>query len=56
MRKIMELIRSTRAATAVEYGLLIACIFMICVVAIGSFSSAANVMWNKVSNNVTART
>ncbi len=50
MRNLYRLMRSTRAATAVEYGLILALIFL---AAVGSMSNVANStirMWTNVSN------
>lgn len=50
MRNLYRLMRSTRAATAVEYGLILALIFLAAVVAIGNVATSTNNMWNTVSN------
>nr|WP_293643068.1 Flp family type IVb pilin [Sphingopyxis sp. RIFCSPHIGHO2_12_FULL_65_19] len=50
MRSFYRLMRSTRAATAVEYGLILALIFLAAVVAIGNVANATNNMWNKASS------
>lgn len=49
MRKFYRLMRSTRAATAVEYGLILALIFLAAVVSVGNFANSANGMWNSIS-------
>lgn len=51
MNKFLELLRSTRAATAVEYGLILALIFLAALVAITAVGSSTNSMWKKVSDN-----
>ena len=50
MRNFYRLMRSTRAATAVEYGLILALIFLAAVVAVGNVANSTNAMWNKVSS------
>ena len=50
MRNIYRLMRSTRAATAVEYGLILALIFLAGVSAIGSVANSTTNMWGNVSD------
>ncbi|MEQ8312094.1 MAG: Flp family type IVb pilin [Sphingopyxis sp.] len=50
MRNLYRLMRSTRAATAVEYGLILALIFLAAVVAVGNVANSTNTMWGDVSN------
>lgn len=50
MNKISGLMRSTRAATAIEYGLILALIFIALVVAVGDVASQTGVMWTHVSS------
>jgi pilus assembly protein Flp/PilA len=49
MRKFYRLMRSTRAATAVEYGLILALVFLAAVVAVGNVANSTTGMWNNVS-------
>jgi pilus assembly protein Flp/PilA len=49
MRKFYRLMRSTRAATAVEYGLILALVFLASVVAVGNVANSTTGMWNEVS-------
>jgi pilus assembly protein Flp/PilA len=49
MIKIAKLLRSTSAATAVEYGLILALIFVAAMSAISSVGSSTIGMWNNVS-------
>lgn len=51
MNKFHSLLRSTRAATAVEYGLILALVFLAAIVAISAVGTSANTMWKKVSDN-----
>ena len=53
MRNIYRLMRSTRAATAVEYGLILALIFLAGVSAIGGVANSTTNMWGNVSNAAT---
>ena len=55
MRKLLPaLLRDTRGATAVEYGLIIALIIIAMVGALTSFARSANNMWNNVSTTVSS--
>ncbi|HWT42584.1 MAG TPA: Flp family type IVb pilin [Sphingopyxis sp.] len=49
MRSFYRLMRSTRAATAVEYGLILALIFLAAVTAVTNVANSTGNMWNKVS-------
>lgn len=49
MRSFYRLMRSTRAATAVEYGLILALVFLAAVVAVGNVAESTNNMWGNVS-------
>lgn len=51
--KIARLLRSTKAATAVEYGLILALIFMAALGAISSVGQSTITMWNNVSTSAT---
>lgn len=53
MTRIAHLLRSTKAATAVEYGLILALIFIAAMGAISSVGSSTNNMWNNVSSAAT---
>ncbi|MFA6220210.1 MAG: Flp family type IVb pilin [Erythrobacter sp.] len=48
--------RDTSGATAVEYGLIIALIFLAMIGSIQTFGSEAILMWNKVTTAVSAAT
>lgn len=50
MNKISGLMRSTRAATAVEYGLILALIFVAIIAAVGDVATQASEMWTHVSS------
>ncbi|GAO77424.1 Flp family type IVb pilin [Sphingopyxis sp. C-1] len=45
--------RSTRAATAVEYGLILALVFLAAIVAITDVANSTSAMWGKVSTAAT---
>ena len=49
MRTLYRLMRSTRAATAVEYGLILALVFLAAVVAVANVADSTNIMWGNVS-------
>ena len=49
MNNFYRLMRSTRAATAVEYGLILALIFLAAVTAMTNVANSTGNMWNKVS-------
>jgi pilus assembly protein Flp/PilA len=49
MRNFYRLMRSTRAATAVEYGLILALVFLAAVGAMSRVGTATINMWTKVS-------
>ena len=53
MRNLYRLMRSTRAATAVEYGLILALIFLASAVAIGNVANSTTGMWNNISSAAT---
>ncbi len=54
MNKFHRLLRSTRAATAVEYGLILALIFLTALAAVGAVGESTIIMWNDVSENSVA--
>lgn len=53
MRRLQDLLRDRRGATAVEYGLILSLIFLAMVVAIQGVATQTTSMWNNVSNAVT---
>ena len=53
MTRIARLLRSTKAATAVEYGLILALIFVVAMGAITSVGKSTIGMWNNVSSAAT---
>ncbi|UKK83928.1 Flp family type IVb pilin [Sphingopyxis sp. BSN-002] len=54
MNKFHKLLRSTRAATAVEYGLILALVFLTAIVAISAVGTSTIKMWTTVSDTSTA--
>ena len=52
MRPFLSIIKDERAATAVEYGLILAMIFLAMIGGISAFASATNNMWNDVATKV----
>lgn len=53
-RFLAKLGRDASGATAVEYGLILALIFLAMLGALTSFGRSASDMWNSVSNTVTS--
>ena len=49
MRKFYRLMRSTRAATAVEYGLILALVFLAALASVGNVANSTTNMWGDVS-------
>ena len=52
MRHLKKLIQDKRAATAVEYGLILALIFLAMIVSLRNVATATTTMWNNVSDTV----
>ncbi len=52
MRHFLRMIRDTRAATAVEYGLIVALIFLAILVGVVALASTTIGMWNNVNTEV----
>jgi pilus assembly protein Flp/PilA len=52
MRPFSAIFKDQRAATAVEYGLILALIFLAMVGAVGTFANTTIGMWDNVSNSV----
>jgi pilus assembly protein Flp/PilA len=52
MRKLLRLARESKAATAVEYGLIIALIFLAILVGVYALASTTISMWNNVNTEV----
>lgn len=49
MKKLQALRGCCRAATAVEYGLILALIFLAMIAAVGNVATGSNNMWNTIS-------
>ncbi|HEY0413676.1 MAG TPA: Flp family type IVb pilin [Allosphingosinicella sp.] len=54
MRRLARLIRNNKAATAVEYGLILALMVLAMLAGLTSFARTTINMWNGVSDNVTS--
>ena len=54
MRRVFSIFKDERGATAVEYGLILALVFIAMVVGVISVGQSTSDMWNYVSNNVEA--
>jgi pilus assembly protein Flp/PilA len=52
MRRLFKLGKDERGATAIEYGLIAALIFLAMVGAVTLFANTTITMWNDVSNKV----
>ena len=52
MRRLFNLHKDERGATAVEYGLILAMIFLAMVGAVATFANTTTTMWNDVANKV----
>ena len=52
MRHLKNMFRDKRAATAVEYGLILALIFLAMVASLRNVATATTTMWNNVSDEV----
>jgi pilus assembly protein Flp/PilA len=55
MRRLQDLVKDTRGATAVEYGLILALIFLAMVAALQGVATENSKMWNNVSEKVSGR-
>ena len=54
MRRMLRIIKDQKGGTAVEYGLILALIFLAMVGALTTVASTTTNMWNYVSNEVTS--
>jgi pilus assembly protein Flp/PilA len=52
MRRLLTILRDERGATAVEYGLILALIFLAMIAGVSQFSQTTINMWNGVSTAV----
>jgi pilus assembly protein Flp/PilA len=52
MRAFWKLLREEKAATAIEYAMIVAFIAIAAIAAIMGVASKTNIMWNSVSENV----
>ena len=52
MRRIFAIFKDERAATAVEYGLILAMIFLAMIAGVSNFADSTINMWDYVSNSV----
>ena len=55
MHHLKKMLRDKRAATAVEYSLILALIFLAMIVSLRNVATATTTMWNNVSNEVSSR-
>ena len=54
MRRLYSIFKDERAATAVEYGLILALIFLAMIAGVSNFADTAINMWDRVSNEVSS--
>ena len=52
MRRLLNILRDERGATAVEYGLILALVFLAMIAGVSQFSQTTINMWNGVSTAV----
>ena len=52
MRRFFGLYKDQRGATAVEYGLILAMIFLAMIAGVSNFADTTIGMWNHISNEV----
>ena len=52
MRRFLEMFKDERGATAVEYGLIIALVFLAMIAGVTSFAQSTMDMWNYVADEV----
>ncbi len=52
MRTLLGIVRDSRAATAVEYGLILALIFLAIIAGVTSLATTTTGMWNNVQTSV----
>jgi pilus assembly protein Flp/PilA len=52
MRRFYGIFKDRRGATAVEYGLILAMIFLAMIAGVSRFAGTTQEMWNHVSNEV----
>jgi pilus assembly protein Flp/PilA len=52
MRRLLDLFKNDQGATAVEYGLILAMVFLAMVGAVNLFATTTIDMWDNVSNEV----
>jgi pilus assembly protein Flp/PilA len=51
-QRFHEFVREESGATAIEYGIIVALIFLVIITAVRSFATNATAMFFKISNNV----
>ena len=52
MRRLFEIFKDEQGATAVEYGLILALVFLAMIVGVNNFAQTTIGMWGNVSNSV----
>ena len=54
MRRFHKIFKDERAATAVEYGLILAMIFLAMIAGVSNFADTTINMWDRVANEVSS--
>lgn len=54
MRRFFGIFKDQRGATAVEYGLILALIFLAMVAGVSRFAATTTGMWNHIANEVSS--
>ena len=54
MRRFFAILKDERGATAVEYGLILALVFLAMVAGVANFANTTTEMWNNVAEEVSA--
>jgi pilus assembly protein Flp/PilA len=52
MRRLHTILKDEKGATAVEYGLILALVFLAMIVGVQTFGATTREMWNNVSDTV----
>ena len=52
MRRMLKLVRDERGATAIEYALIMALVFLAMIAGVSAFAQGTIQMWNEVAENV----
>jgi pilus assembly protein Flp/PilA len=56
MRRVSAIFKDKKGATAIEYGLILALVFLAMIVGVTTFGQTTSNMWNHVSNSMARNT